>query len=332
MKQKILLSSALLYKLRFFTELVGDSIIPKKYRKNAINYLEKAGVSPIPYFMYGVTAYIIVIIAAIIDSLVLGIDFFGNATGFIKIILFLISFPVICLVLVTIVIFCYKLYLDALIYRKTLQMEDVFPEFLSELAINLKAGQSLEEAMANSMEKEFGYLNDEIKKITKKVKLGADVETAVKEFTDKFNSDIIEETFELILISLKKGGETAQLVDRIYDNIDMTRFLKKRAIASVGSYKLFISAITLIIAPAMFALAFHLLDLIRSITNKVLVAQTNTILPVSINAVRINDTHFIWFSIAALVIIAMCTGMIISVIKSGEIKGGYKQIFLYAFF
>ena len=324
--------SGFLDRLRVFTELVGDAIIPKMYRRSILKYLERASISTIPYFKYGIAAYFAITAAIVLDALLLSTKHFGNVTWYLKVILALAFFPLIFIALSSILILFYKIYLDAIIYRKTRQMEDVFPEFLAEFSLNLKAGSSIEEAMANSTEKEFGYLNDEIQNIVKKVKIGMDVETAINEFTDNFKSDIIEETFDLIIISWKKGSKTTQLIDRIYDNITTTRFLKKRVVASVTGYKLFLSTITLLIAPALFALAYYFIDLIRAIINKISLTQTQAVFPIAINMIRINDAHFKWFSIMELIIVAVCTAMIISIIKTGTVKDGYKQLFFYALF
>jgi archaellum biogenesis protein FlaJ (TadC family) len=317
-------------KFRLFTEIVGDAIIPVKYRKNILGYLEKASIDSVPYFKYGITVYLIALLAVIIDVLFLRTSFFSNVTLIPKILLSLVFFPFIFIILSMISVIFYKFYLDALIYRKTRQMEEIFPEFLGEFSLNLKAGASMEEAMANSMEKEFGYLNEEIQKIVKKVKVGIDVEVAIKEFTSSFKSDIIEETFDLVIISWKKGSKTPQLIDRIYDNITTTRFLKKRVVASVASYRLFLSTITLIIAPAMFALAYYFINLVKSIINKVSITQTQSVFPISISSIKINDLQFKWFSIGEVIIVATFTAMIISIIKTGTVKEGYKQVFVYA--
>jgi hypothetical protein len=80
----------------------------------------------------------------------------------------------------------------------------------------------------------------------------------------------------------------------------------------------------------MFALSYYLIDLIRSITSQITGVSTNVVFPIAINAVRINDQHFITFSTIALMIVSICTAMIISIIKTGTVKEGYKQVLLFA--
>jgi archaellum biogenesis protein FlaJ (TadC family) len=311
-------------------ETVGDSIIPKRFRKNILNYLERASIEDVPYFSFGIATSIIFILAVILDIFLMGTEAFANANIIVMIIVSVIIIPIIFFIFSLVATLAYRLYLEIKIYYKTKRMEEAFPEFLSELALNLKSGQGLEESLENSLEKEFGYLTGEIERVCKKVRLGIDIEVAIKEFTDSFDSEIIEETFDLIVTSWKKGAGTSQLVDRIYENLEVIRYLKRKVIASVTGYRIFLSIVTIVIAPIMFALAYYLIDLIRSITNQMTGYSTSAVFPIAINAVRINDQHFILFSTIAVIIVSVCTAMIISIIKTGTIKEGYKQMVLFA--
>ncbi len=319
-------------KMDSLIETLGDAIIPHKYRQSILNYLERASISEVPYYSFGIAAIVVLFIALVLDIIILSTNIFANA-GIIIMVLVSVVFliPVLFIILMIITTFLFRLYLDAKIYYKVRKMEEAFPEFLSELSLNLRAGQTLEEALQNSTEQEFGYLSDEIGRVCRKVELGKGIEIAIKEFTNNFDSDVIEESFDLIIMSWKTGAKTAQLVTRIYDNLQVMRYLRKKVIASVTSYRIFLGAVTVVIAPALFALAYHIIDLIRKVLGQVSEVSTgSSMIPFAINAVRINDQHFILFSYLALIIIAVATAMIISIIKTGTIKEGYKQLIFYA--
>jgi len=316
--------------IRTWVESLGDGVIPKKYRKDVMKSLERASIEEVPYFSYGIMALILFVLAIGIDIFLMTTKIFANANIIIMILASIVMIPIIFIVLLLIATLLYKLYLEAKIYHKVRKMEEAFPEFLSEFALNLKSGQNLDEALENSTEKEFGYLTQEIQRVCKKIRLGMGVETAIKEFTDSFDSDVINETFDLIVTSWKKGTSTSQLVDRVYENLKVIRYLKEKVVASVTSYRIFLSVVTIIIAPAMFALSYYLIDLVRSITGKITDVSTSVVLPIPINAVRVNDAHFLLFSTLALLLISICTAMIISIIKTGSVKDGYKQVIFFA--
>jgi len=317
-------------RIRAFTRLLGDAIIPERYRKSIIEYLERASIEGVPYFLYGLAVYVIVLLALILDIVFLRTGFFSNTNFLIKLFLSMIIIPLLSIVISFIIIVIYKLYLDAKIYHKVGKMEDALPEFLSALSLNLKAGQSLPNAMQNSTDKEYGYLSDEIEKVVRKIRLGGDVDQAVRSFTEKYNSAILEETFELLVTSWRRGARTAQLVDKIFENLEVLRFLKNKIIASVTTYRIFLSFLALFIAPALFALSFQLINLLRSITSQVLEVSRDVTIPITINAIRVNDAHFIWFSSIALIIVASSVAIITSIVRTGSAKEGYKTVILYS--
>jgi Flp pilus assembly protein TadB len=312
-----------------FIESLGDRVIPRKRRRTVINYLERASINQVPYFAYGLATCIIFIISFILNIMILRTSYFSNANFVILAILSIIIIIPLFLLLTMFSISLYILYLETKINYKIRKMEEVFPEFLSELSLNLKSGQSLEEALSNSVEEEYGYLAEEIERICKKVRLGVEIEVAVKEFTHSFDSEVMEETFDLIITGWKKGTATSQLIDRIVENLEVIRFLKRKVIASVTSYRMFLSIVTIFIAPAMFAISFYLINLIRTMTGKISLMSSNVSLPITVTAVRINTDHFQLFSILALIAMSGCTAMIISIIKTGTIKEGYKQMLFF---
>jgi len=322
----------MIQKIYTFTTLLGDAIIPKKYRKDVLTYLNKANVKEIPYFAYGISFYVGVIISLILDIIFFSTRVFTNFPFFIKLLLSIVVIPAIFIFIYFVSIFIYRIYLDAKIYHKVRKMEKVFPEFLSVLSLNLRSGQSLEQALENSTQKEFEYLTDEINLVTKRIKLGTDADASVREFTNSYKSEIIEETFDLILISWKKGASTPRLVDRIVENLNTQRFLREKIVAGVTSYKIFLTLLAFAIAPAMFALSYHLIKLIREISDQLIGVSNNAVLPIAINAVRINDPHFITFSALVVIAIAICVGVINSIVKTGSIRDSYKQILFYALF
>lgn len=311
-----------------FTEFLGDSLIPKKFRPQIVKYLAKADIDEVPYHDFGVAALWIFVISAGIDVLLATHSLFANIPLIAKIPIGAVLLLPIFTLISSIAISFYYAMLKVKIATKIRQMEDVFPEFLEELSLNLKAGQSLEMALENSTEPEFGELTREIELICKKVSLGIDLEVAVREFIDSYNSDLLKETFDLIIVGWRKGTKITQIVDRFYENMTLTRHLRNKVIASVSNYRIFLTFVTVLISPAMFALAYHLIVLVRNITSKVIGVSQNVVLPINISAVRINDNHFIMFSYIALVLISISTSMIISLIKTGTIEEGYKQIII----
>jgi hypothetical protein len=85
-----------------------------------------------------------------------------------------------------------------------------------------------------------------------------------------------------------------------------------------------------LITPAMMALAFHFINLVRTITSEIMETTSSAVLPVTINAVSFNDNHFIYFSVLAVIAISVFSSMIISFITSGSVKDSWRTLFIYA--
>lgn len=312
------------------TETLGDALIPKGFRQSIQDYLRKADIHRVPYFSFGLAVYFLIIFAFIIDIFIILTPLFSNTSLLVKILVSLVVIPIIYVLLLLITMFLYRLIVDIKIQMKIGQMEKYLPDFLSALALNLRTGSTIDVALENSVDKDFGVLGEEIKLLVRRMRLGGGVDEAITEFQEKYKSDVINDTFQLILLSWKKGGNTAGLVERIYDNIRSSRFLTEKIIASVTNYRIFLTVLALGIAPAMFSLTYHLIDLIRRISSELTSTPDSAALPFTVNAVRLVDAHFITFSVLSVLLVAICVAFINSIVSSGKAKTAYKNMILYA--
>jgi pilus assembly protein TadC len=220
------------------------------------------------------------------------------------------------------------LYYEFIIFRRTVMIEDVLPDFLEEVSVNLRAGMSFDKALWNSVEPEFGVLDREIEIVAKRVMTGEDTEEALKEFADKYNSTLLQESMDMIIIGLKSGGNISDLIDKIVENVKSASYLKKELIASVMSYIIFISVTAVIISPILFALSFNLMEIIQGLGEK-LTTTSYSALPISLGYKTINPEDFILFSKICVIIISAVSGMIIADLREGSIKAGMKYVLIF---
>ncbi len=315
--------------VKTWIENTGDSMIPKRYRKTILDYHKIAGIKKVPYLMFGISYYVVLVFSAFININLFQDRIFSNLPYVLSLILALATVPVTLNIILFLIKVLYKVYLDFKINKRKVQMEAIFPDFLAEVSLNIKAGLSLEKAFQNALEKDFGVLGEEIDSISRDISLGASMSVAMKEFTKNYDSELMEEAFELILLSWKKGTNTAPLIDRIADNINDTNFLKRKVVAGVTSYRIFIGVVTLVITPAMFAVVYHLIDLIRAMFGRITSFSSTGQLPLLIYDIRINDTHLVIFSAMAIGIVSISAAIIDSIIRTGDIKNSTKEIITY---
>lgn len=316
-----------------FTEEFGRILVPKLWRPKLRTYLVKAGIYREPYTLLGGLFYL----SYIITILLYFLFFYGTITEagplwwvFLRALLVFFILPLALMGLF--LLLCYFA-LDLRIYNRTRKMEAVLPDFLQLVSSNLKGGLSFEKSLWLAIKPRFGILSNEIAIAAKRVMTGEDVDVALKEFSDKYDSPMLKRTMDLIIGEIQSGGKVADIIDDAVENLKKLKMLKDEMTASVLAYVIFIGAIVIFIAPILFALAYNLLIVIQKVTVLLATASassgvTNPFLA-GFKALQIDKDDFILFSQTALGIIALFSSMIISIIEKGTIKAGVKYIPLF---
>ena len=309
-------------------EKIGKNVIPQKIKLKLEKYILKTGNAEVPYAIYGV-----VFIGTLILSVFIYIKYIfpGLSTGGFIFILIgsILIFVLIELLTAILVGFCFWFYYEFIIFRRTMEIEEVLPDFLQEVSINLRAGMSFDKALWNSIEPEFGVLEKEIEIVAKKVMAGADTEQALKEFAEKYKSILLQESLDMIIVGLRSGGSISDLIDKIVENVKDASYLRKELIASVTSYVIFITLTAIVISPALFALSYNLMQIIQSLGEKLTTSAAYGIFPIGMGYKSINPQDFILFSKISVIIIASVSSMIIADLREGSIIGGIKYILIF---
>jgi len=311
----------------FGKAFVPTTILGRPVRADLRNYLLKAGYSEVPYSFFGLAF----IISAIITYFVFLPFVYPVLQGKFFLIVFFLSFLLWALIQLTILfvtIFCIYFFLNLKIYQRTQKLEDKLPDFLVLVSTNLKGGLSLEQSLWASIRPDFGLLAEEMTIVSKRVMTGNDLRDSLSEFANKYESPNLRRNLQLIIGEIDSGGKIVDVIDKIIENLRKTKALKAEMSASTVSYMIFIGAIVVVISPALFALAFQLLQIIIGFTQNLgasLSGGAGGMLPIDFN-VQIDVNDFMRFSALAIASISIISSMIISIIEKGNIKGGIKYI------
>jgi pilus assembly protein TadC len=310
-----------------FLEDFGKAFVPKKFRGSLREYVQKAGIKASPYKFFGILFYVTLLLTfsifftAIWPQLrerAIIIQFFGALLGWAGIQL-LFAFG--CILIV-------YFYLDMTIYRRTQLMEAEFPDYLALVSSNLKGGMNIDRAMFTAIKRRFGPLAEEMALVSKKVMTGYDLADALQDFSERYDSPIIKRAMNLMIGEIEAGGRIANIIDQVVANIKNTRRLKEEMSASVVTYMIFIGAIVVVIAPALFALSFHLLSFMSAFTAKLATSGAANVanIPFTFSEEGINTDNFKYFSYVAIVLIAIFSSMIVSIIENVNINSGLKYL------
>jgi len=310
-------------------EEFGKAFVPKKIRPHLRKYLLKADIFPVPYKFFGALFYLTAFITAIIYVFFI-YPFLTQYSPFILLIFSFLLWFITQLFFAALFIILVYFYLDLKIYYRTKNLEIMLPDFLQVVASNLKGGMSFENSLWSAIKPRFALLANEMAEVSKKVMTGYDVHKALVELSEKYNSTMLRRAVDLIISELESGGNIAELIDKIVDNMKKTRNLKEDMAASAITYIIFISVIVIAIAPLLFSLSYSLLIIVSQFLSKMLTATTNIqSMPFQFGEVMIDPKHFRIFSLSALSVISLFSSMIVSIVEKGDIKGGIKYIPLF---
>ncbi len=314
-----------------FLEEFGKAFVPKRFIPNLRKYMLKAGFNEVPYKFFGLLFYI----SALITTLIFIIFVYPYLKKFSLIEIYIYSFLswfTVQLFFATLFILLVYFYLDLKIYFRTKKMEEQLPDFLQVLSANLKGGMTFEKASWTAVKPRFNVLGSEMAKASKKVMTGYEIGKALTELADKYDSLMLRRTIDLMISEVESGGNVAELLDRLVDNLKETKALKDEMSASAIAYVIFISVIVIVISPLLFALSLHLLILLLGFISKISVAtQRVPALPFVFSKSSINPDDFKTFSLVAIFVISFFSSLIVSIVEKGDMKGGVKYVPIYVF-
>ena len=220
-------------------------------------------------------------------------------------------------------------------YRKIMrrnEVEDVLPDYLELVSANVGAGMTIDQALLYSVRDKFGILAEEMETVAKKIMSGGDLNQAITEFTEKYDSNTLKKSFILLLESLESGGEVASLISKIAWGVKENQIMKKEIAGSVTMYTIFIGFASLIAAPLLYSLAHRIIIIMSGLTGKLDLSSAATVstkLPIQNLGQGLSATDFKIFAYIMLFMTSLFSALIISTVKKGSAKEGLKNIPVY---
>ncbi len=219
----------------------------------------------------------------------------------------------------------FYLFVDLRIFKRKLSIEDVLPDFLFLAATNIRSGMTIDQSLWSAIRPGFGVLANEIETVAKEVMSGADLTDSLEKFADKYESDVLKRSINLLVEGIKSGGEMGNLLTKIASNIRESRLIKEEISADVTSYVIFITFASVVAAPALLALSNQLIGIISSIVSGVDMSSSGSMV-FAITDISISETDFKIFALVSLLITSFFSSIIVATIKKGSIKEGIKYI------
>ncbi len=204
--------------------------------------------------------------------------------------------------------------------------EEVLPDVLKLMALNLKSGVSVERALLLSARPEFGIMEKQIKAMSQKVISGIPIDVALEGIGEKIKSNLLFKTIGLIKEGLEKGGELAILMEEISNDIIHTKSLQKEIAAQVGMYGMFIFFAVGLGAPMLYGVSTFLVKTMMKITGGLNVEDVPQTSGVKFQPIDIDLNFLVTYELIALTVTAIFGSLLLGLIKEGKEMAGVRYI------
>jgi len=206
------------------------------------------------------------------------------------------------------------------------KMENVFPDFISLMSSNLRAGMTIDQALLTSSREEFAPLDKQIALVGKDIVTGKKIDMALKEMGERINSEKIKKTIILITSGIQAGGNLSVLLEETASNMRERNFVEKKAASNVLMYVIFIFFAVTIGAPLLFGLSTVLVEILTSIMMDLPTEQASVALPFTLSEISISVNFIIWFALAFLVATDILASLVLGLVSKGDEKEGVRYI------
>jgi flagellar protein FlaJ len=211
---------------------------------------------------------------------------------------------------------------EALRIRRISKIDNVFPDFVRDLAESRRAGMTFTKAIIFASRGNYGILTSEIQKISQQVSWGSSVSDALIAFSKRVNTRSIRRTISLIIEASKSGGNVADVLDVAAKDAREIKLLESERKANMASY-------VVVIYVGMFVF----LAIILILTVSFIPAMTadasqgmGSALSIGGGAVRQEDVTLVFYF--ASLVQGFGSGIVAGVFEDGKLTSGIKHMFV----
>ncbi|MBU1120453.1 type II secretion system F family protein [Candidatus Micrarchaeota archaeon] len=134
-------------------------------------------------------------------------------------------------------------------------VEKILPDALQMIASNIRSGLTTERALLASARPEFGILEKELKRASKKIMAGERIEIALMDMPERIRSKTLERTIWLISKGIRSGGKIADLLMKLSDDLREQNALQQETKANISIYVMLILFSSMAGAPVLFGIS-----------------------------------------------------------------------------
>jgi flagellar protein FlaJ len=119
--------------------------------------------------------------------------------------------------------------MEYLEYKKNKEIEERFPDFLRDVAENMRTGMTLPQAIIATKSTYYGALTPYVKRIATQIDWGVPFDEILRKFS-KGRTKLIKRSVSTIIEAHRGGGDISDILDSVGKSmIEMNRIMKERS-------------------------------------------------------------------------------------------------------
>jgi Flp pilus assembly protein TadB len=218
-------------------------------------------------------------------------------------------------------------------YRKKRTLE-VLPDFLSSVAMNIRAGMEPMSALYVSLRPDFDPITTEMMKI-KSLAIGSkSIYEQLSYLKDKIDSEPLRRTISIIDRASRSGGELGRLLLSIADDLRDSIKIQKELETSTKGYVYFITFLTILGIPLLLSVSSVFIQATAKQSQQFtggfggLIGGLGTSIPISTTKSLSPDEIMLIFGIL-LLISSVSASLMLGVLWHGEVKQGLRYTIFF---
>ena len=184
------------------------------------------------------------IISMIISSALVSIGFFSKDVGVLGNMIILSTF----------IIFIPQVYLRYERLREEKEIFSRFPEFLRDLAENIRSGMTLADAISSLKRKDYGSLSKFIRRMAAQLSWKISVEKVLRNFEKELKNKILKRSVETIIETNRIGGDLPSTLDSLSDSILLLQEAEREKTSVLSQYVTLMYGISIIFVGIVIAI------------------------------------------------------------------------------
>jgi len=212
-------------------------------------------------------------------------------------------------------------------------VEHILPDALELIATNIKSGLTTERALLVSARPEFGALSKELKYASKSILSGERIEDALLAISKKIKSNVLDRTLWLIAEGIRNGGQIANLLVQLSNDLREENALKSEVGANISMYVMLIFFSAAFGAPILFGISSFIVGILSEQTahssmptnlTQELSAKSPALGLLGNSQSSITEAFIVYFVEVTLFLTCIFASIILGIINTGNEKGGVK--------